>query len=118
MNDPLVDESGFPRNDIDVYQVRQARHQIICLQNDLKALMKHIEEGLHMVHAEAAAQKENPGSRKMQGMDVEGDVGGNSSGLATSTNASRRPSAMNPIAKVNVVSDGSPAQSAVRSLNT
>lgn len=53
MNEPLVDESGFPRNDIDVYQVRQARHQIICLQNDLKALMKEIEEGLVAVHAEA-----------------------------------------------------------------
>lgn len=28
--DSLVDEEDFPRNDIDVYQVRNARHQIIC----------------------------------------------------------------------------------------
>lgn len=30
MNGPLVDSEGFPRNDIDVYQVRHARHKIIC----------------------------------------------------------------------------------------
>lgn len=54
MNERLVDESGFPRNDIDVYQVREARHQIICMQNDLKTLMKEIEDGLIAVHTEAA----------------------------------------------------------------
>lgn len=53
MNESLVDEFGFPRNDIDIIQVRQARNQIICLQNDLKALMKEIEVGLIDVHAEA-----------------------------------------------------------------
>lgn len=30
MEDSLVDGNGFPRNDIDVYQVRHARHRIIC----------------------------------------------------------------------------------------
>lgn len=30
MDDPLVDAEGFPRNDIDVYKVRHARHRIIC----------------------------------------------------------------------------------------
>lgn len=53
MNEPLVDADGFPRNDIDVYQVRTARSQIICLQNDLKELMKEIERGLGDVHADA-----------------------------------------------------------------
>lgn len=53
MNEPLIDEFGFPRNDIDVYQVRQARNQINCLQNDLKCLMKEIEQGLIQTHAEA-----------------------------------------------------------------
>ena len=30
MNDALVDSEGYPRADIDVYQVRHARHKIIC----------------------------------------------------------------------------------------
>lgn len=47
MQDPLVDPEGYPINTIDVYQVRNARHQIICLQNDHKNLMKRIESGLH-----------------------------------------------------------------------
>lgn len=53
MNESLVDGDGFPRNDIDVYQVRTARSQIIHLQNDLKVLMKEIEKGLTDVHADA-----------------------------------------------------------------
>lgn len=53
MNESLVDEFGFPRNDIDVFQVRHARNQINCLQNDLKNLMKEIEQGLIDTHAEA-----------------------------------------------------------------
>lgn len=53
MNESLLDAEGFPRSDIDVYAVRQARHQIICLQNDLKSTMKEIEQGLISVHAEA-----------------------------------------------------------------
>ncbi|NXA37298.1 PSMD9 ATPase, partial [Eudromia elegans] len=51
MNEPLVDVEGFPRADIDLYQVRTARHNIICLQNDHKALMKQVEEALHQLHA-------------------------------------------------------------------
>ncbi|XP_055603704.1 26S proteasome non-ATPase regulatory subunit 9-like [Uranotaenia lowii] len=107
MDDPLVDGSGFPRNDIDVYQVRQARHRIICLQNDLKALMKQIESGLHRVHAESAdQQRENLASTKLQAMDIED--GTSSSGAIPSP----RLATLRPIAKVNVVSEGSPAQEA------
>lgn len=36
MEDALVDQEGYPRNDIDVYKVRQARNRIICIRNDLK----------------------------------------------------------------------------------
>lgn len=46
MRESLVDADGYPRNDVDVYQVRHARHQINTLQNDLKSLMKEIEKGL------------------------------------------------------------------------
>jgi len=53
MWEPLIDNSGFPRNDIDVYQVRHARHQILCLKNDLKHLMEDIDKGLGIIHSEA-----------------------------------------------------------------
>lgn len=31
MNEPLIDDDGYPRADVDVYQVRHARHKIICI---------------------------------------------------------------------------------------
>ncbi|KAG8597676.1 hypothetical protein GDO81_002354 [Engystomops pustulosus] len=51
MEETLVDREGYPRADIDIYQVRTARHNIICLQNDHKSIMKEIEEALHNLHA-------------------------------------------------------------------
>ena len=53
MDSALVDEEGYPRADVDVYQVRHARHDIRCKENDLKSLMKEIEAGLHSLHSQA-----------------------------------------------------------------
>ncbi|XP_023937207.2 26S proteasome non-ATPase regulatory subunit 9 [Bicyclus anynana] len=62
MQDPLVDGDGYPRNDIDVYKVRHARHLIICLQNDHKNIMKQIERGLGEVHSQFRANGEGTSS--------------------------------------------------------
>ncbi|KAK9310017.1 hypothetical protein QLX08_000496 [Tetragonisca angustula] len=86
MEDSLVDCEGYPRNDIDVYQVRHVRHKIICLRNDHKALMNKIEEGLHKVHALARNQTESPSPTVIQD-NVQ----------------------LDPFLKVNLVSPGSPA---------
>lgn len=56
--DPLVDEEGFPRADVNLYQIRNARHNISCLQNDHKAIMAEIEEALHKLHAREKAKRE------------------------------------------------------------
>merc|ERR1719186_687644 len=53
MDDPLVDADGFPRSDIDVYQVRHARSNIRSKGNDLTSLVGKIEMGLHSLHAQA-----------------------------------------------------------------
>nr|XP_026497641.1 26S proteasome non-ATPase regulatory subunit 9-like [Vanessa tameamea] len=58
IEDSLVDMEGFPRNDIDVYKVRHARHRIICLQNDHKNIMKQIERGLCEVHSQFVSNGE------------------------------------------------------------
>ncbi|XP_025197870.1 26S proteasome non-ATPase regulatory subunit 9 [Melanaphis sacchari] len=47
MSESLVDDQDFPRNDIDVYQIRLIRNRIICTRNDLKALMDRIEKSLN-----------------------------------------------------------------------
>jgi 26S proteasome non-ATPase regulatory subunit 9 len=86
MTEPLVDREGYPRNDIDVYQVRHARHKIICLQNDFKALTKEIEQKLEILHQMGNGSESSP-------MDI------------GESEERRRV----PIARVNLVSEGSPA---------
>ncbi|CAH0551795.1 unnamed protein product [Brassicogethes aeneus] len=97
MNDPLVDNDGFPINAIDVYQVRHARHRIICLQNDHKALMKQIENGLYGYYSNGDSSQQTSTA-----MEVD------------------RPFVISykiPFAKVNLVSPGSPAEYAGISQN-
>ena len=90
MDDPVVDSEGYPRNDIDVYQIRHARHKIICLRNDHKALMNKIEEGLHKVHAMARNETE--------------------SSTAATANDIVDTTDLEPFLRVNLVSPGSPAE--------
>ena len=87
MDSALVDEEGYPRADVDVYQVRHARHDIRCKENDLKSLMKEIEAGLHSLHSQA----------KETVMEVE---------------KSKTETAVLPFARVMVVVNGSPADTA------
>jgi len=91
MNGALVDNEGFPRNDIDVYQVRHARHRIICLQNDHKSVMKDIEAGLHAVHAQKRGDEDTP------------KVSENIASTDESSNL------LQPFARVDSVSSNSPA---------
>lgn len=49
----LVDAEGYPRGDVDVHQIRIARNKIVCLRNDLKEVMKKIEDGLHDLHGQS-----------------------------------------------------------------
>jgi 26S proteasome non-ATPase regulatory subunit 9 len=52
MKAPLVDAQDFPRNDIDIYAVRDARVNIIRLTNDRDQLTKQIEEKIGKIHTE------------------------------------------------------------------
>ncbi|KAG7164733.1 26S proteasome non-ATPase regulatory subunit 9-like, partial [Homarus americanus] len=60
MTESVIDSEGYPRTDIDVYQVRHARHQIKCLQNDHSALLRRIEEGLAVVLSPSSTQDLDP----------------------------------------------------------
>jgi hypothetical protein len=83
MDTPLVDRDGFPRADIDVWAVRNARVRIIELRNDLNAVMNAIAKALEGVF--------DPN--------------------LTQPLASEEP--LKPFARVNTVSPGSPSSQAV-----
>lgn len=90
MNEPLVDQEGYPRNDVDVHQIRISRNKIACLQNDHKSLMKEIEEELHSLHSQ----------NKPERMETE---------TSTSKVNVIIQDAVEPFATINMVSPGSPA---------
>ncbi|XP_068846123.1 26S proteasome non-ATPase regulatory subunit 9 isoform X1 [Capricornis sumatraensis] len=95
MNEPLVDCEGYPRADVDLYQVRTARHNIVCLQNDHKAVMKQVEDALHQLHAR---------DKEKQARDL-----AEAHREALSRDQSQGRSPAQAFAKVNSVSPGSPA---------
>ncbi|KAK7048381.1 hypothetical protein R3P38DRAFT_2868986 [Favolaschia claudopus] len=84
MDSPLIDAEGFPRADIDIYAVRNARIRIIELRNDLAAVTNSLSVALQSVYDPALAPPDAPN--------------GTSEGK--------------PFAKVDGVSPGSPAAEA------
>ncbi|CDJ42543.1 26S Proteasome non-ATPase regulatory subunit 9, putative [Eimeria tenella] len=54
---PLVDPEGFPRADIDVHAVLQARQQLACLKTDHREVQQRLEETLLLLHAANAKDK-------------------------------------------------------------
>lgn len=113
--EPLVDSEGYPRNDIDVYQVRIARNKLACeeyilvlaivwfniqleylgLQNDHKKIMKEIEDEIHSIHLNNKPSTSN-------------DI--------TMVDVKIEPSRQ-PFATINIVSKNSPSETAVSELN-
>jgi 26S proteasome regulatory subunit N4 len=86
---------GFPRGDVDVARVSVLRHEVTCWRNDLKGIMKNIEQGLHALHALAASSSGTGASSGMPGSSSRGGgaaeskvaVGGEVRRLAPSVDA-------------------------------
>ncbi|KIJ62635.1 hypothetical protein HYDPIDRAFT_135775 [Hydnomerulius pinastri MD-312] len=97
MTTPLVDREGFPRADLDIYAIRQARVRIIELRNDLKDVMNEIGKALEQVYDPALAPPPTAGASSETPSDSSADA--------------EQPSL--PFAKVDGVAPGSPAAEAV-----
>lgn len=105
MDTPLVDPEGFPRADIDVAGVRTARVHIIRLRNDLRALLREMEQlVLRGLPRGADPSQEGQLSR------TNGDVRMNGAGHDENDERER------PFARVDAVAPNSPAHQAVTSL--
>ncbi|ANB12952.1 Nas2p [Sugiyamaella lignohabitans] len=123
MDTPLVTSDGFPRSDIDVAQIREARSRIIRLKNDLRGIMSQIEAGLveYFKQAKDKGTSDIPqiasssSSSKQSGLSSETNstsgvnTGSSTASEATRSNAPKPPSI--PFARVNSVEPNSPADS-------
>jgi 26S proteasome non-ATPase regulatory subunit 9 len=105
MNTSLTTFDGFPRDDIDIAQVRTTRVRIIHLRNDHKDVMKYLEKGLHAHFAQLQAQA---ASATVNGTTVPSvpSLSAADNGISDAT-AHRT-----PFARVNSVEPRSPAEQA------
>ena len=46
---PLVDEEGYPRNDIDIFRARTLRNRLMIVRTDHKKLMNEIDRSLQQL---------------------------------------------------------------------
>ncbi|KAK5013094.1 putative 26S proteasome regulatory subunit [Cryomyces antarcticus] len=98
MSTSLTTFDGYPRDDIDVAQIRTTRARIIIRRNDYKTLMDQIEKGLHAQFASGAATQMASTTRNAGGRT------GNTASTVATIEA--------PFARVNSVVPGSPAETA------
>lgn len=96
MNTPLVDHEGFPRADLDIYAVRQARVRIIELRNDHKAVMDEIGKALERVYDPALLTSMSATSTESPPVQTGGEA-----------------NELQPFGRVDGVAPGSPAAASV-----
>jgi 26S proteasome non-ATPase regulatory subunit 9 len=99
MDEPLVDNAGFPRSEIDVHSIRTSRNLIHRLRNDHRAIMSDIEKVLHKIHEE----------KRLQAQQEEAEVSISSTSTTRTEIINEIPPAF---AVVNAVAPDSPAYAA------
>ncbi|CAI7645946.1 unnamed protein product [Penicillium bialowiezense] len=104
MTSSLTTFDGFPRDDIDIAQVRTIRVRMIHLRNDHKEVMQHLEKG---VHAHFANLQNTPDAGPITNGTSHSAVQALPDRSTGSTSALGT-----PFAKVNSVVTGSPADQA------
>ncbi|KAI9719294.1 MAG: hypothetical protein M1812_003624 [Candelaria pacifica] len=107
MNTSLTTFDGYPRDDLDIAQIRTTRARIIRLRNDYKGIMLKIEAGLHEHHASTA--RASPVETKSSTTDAPPSFATQS---RNDGSASDQSLVETPFAKVNSVVPGSPADDA------
>lgn len=106
MDTPLVDNSGFPRSEIDIHTIRTSRNMIHRLRNDHREIMSEIEKILHRIHQLKKASDDVAESSTLSNVPNVDSINTNTENLHTSN---ERPVAY---AVINAVAPDSPAYTA------
>ncbi|KAI9869904.1 MAG: putative 26S proteasome regulatory subunit [Pleopsidium flavum] len=106
MNTSLTTFDGYPRDDLDIAQIRITRTRIIHLRNDYKGLLLRIEAGLHTHHASAQHDAYSANSANVGAVRTDPPTASSSNNILPAGVTET------PFAKVNSVVAGSPAEDA------
>lgn len=119
MTESLIDEEGYPRSDVDVYQIRHIRSQISRRLNDHKLIMKELERQLHHLHSikkNTSSTKTNLTPSQSTLDNISSDKSSNQSHHTTDFSHPRIPNERIAFALVKAVAPDSPANYAVNIL--
>jgi len=106
-----IDSDGFPRSDIDLYNVKRKRQRLAVINTDYKILMKSIEKLMELIYSE-------PESSPLTIPEVlpDNNIITSSSYITPKSSEEvvsifRQPS-LSPFAKIDEIAEGSPAHEA------
>lgn len=93
----LVDAEGFPRADIDVYDIRKKRHRVAILQTDHKEIMRVLETELKALHRVLQQIAKSGGAQQLgnEGSAFEGQREVSEEGTSRSNTAAARVNGVN-----------------------
>eukprot|EP01057_Protomagalhaensia_wolfi_P001091 Protomagalhaensia_wolfi_Nauph_80__1090@NODE_1638_length_1428_cov_478_971922_g1268_i0_p1_GENE_NODE_1638_length_1428_cov_478_971922_g1268_i0NODE_1638_length_1428_cov_478_971922_g1268_i0_p1_ORF_typecomplete_len198_score36_42Nas2_N/PF18265_1/2_7e23GRASP55_65/PF04495_14/2_1e09PDZ_6/PF17820_1/5_1e06PDZ_2/PF13180_6/0_00022_NODE_1638_length_1428_cov_478_971922_g1268_i091684 len=77
----LDDADGYPRADIDIIGIVNARHELACLNTDYSELMKDIEKQLYQIHGERSVAVPRPETSSLEPFGQVGSVAASSPGF-------------------------------------
>jgi 26S proteasome regulatory subunit N4 len=109
IKDSLIDQEGFPRNDIDIFAVRVKRKRLAEINYDYKQLMKQMEEITQTLFSLGPSREiiESPSTEAKVKSD-----GNNSASVTSSSSVTINPKELRPIAILDEVFLDSPAYQA------
>ncbi|OAX78637.1 hypothetical protein ACJ72_07052 [Emergomyces africanus] len=128
MSTSLTTFDGYPRDDLDIAQIRTTRARIIHLRNDYKDIMEKVEQGVHAHFARLQQQQQQQQQQQNTSCPPTATTTSTSTSMPNSTNdlpiltsptiedsttTSSQPGIIEtPFAKINSVVEGSPAAQA------
>lgn len=105
IKEPLVDNEGFPRSDIDIYNVRNKRKRLSEINTDHKDLMKKLEQITPKLFT-LSQHKTSASSEQKQSSTIAAST------ASASVTTTVRATDQEAIAKLDEILSGSPAQTA------
>ena len=114
----LIDDDGFPRSDIDLYRIRTQRSRLAIINTDYHVIMNKIEKGLHAaLYQDDVNDSQSSNVQQNQEQQPVSSIQQEVVNSSSTTTTSVFSLALPIIARIDEVSESSPASEAGIDLN-